>query len=72
MERTKAYQKWRVSPDHGSLWMKAIAGAGKSVIAATIAAELAQGESVPVLFFFSYVKLWQRTTIGVSWPEIGW
>jgi len=31
--------------------MKAIAGAGKSVIAATIAAEMAQVESVPVLFF---------------------
>lgn len=52
IERTEAYQKWHDSPNHGALWIKAIAGAGKSVLAATIAAKLASRENVPVLFFF--------------------
>jgi hypothetical protein len=52
IEQTDAYRKWHDSPDHGSLWTKAIAGAGKSVFAAMTASKLAQIEKVPVLFFF--------------------
>ena len=52
ISNTEAYQKWHVSRDHGALWIKAIAGAGKSVIAAMIASKLASAEKVPVLFFF--------------------
>ncbi|KAH8656232.1 ankyrin repeat-containing domain protein [Tricladium varicosporioides] len=52
IQDTDAYRKWHDSADHGSLWIKAIAGAGKSVFAAMMAAKLARSEKVPVLFFF--------------------
>jgi ankyrin repeat protein len=52
IQETEAYQQWHDSPDHGSLWAKAIAGAGKSVFAAMIASKLAKTEKVPVLPFF--------------------
>jgi ankyrin repeat protein len=52
IQETKAYRQWHDSPDHGALWAKAIAGAGKSVFAAMITAQLARAENVPVLFFF--------------------
>ena len=52
IQETDAYQKWHDSSDHGILWTKAIAGAGKSVFAAMIASQLARVEKVPVLFFF--------------------
>lgn len=52
IQQTDAYQKWHDSPQHGALWTKAIAGAGKSVFAAMIAKKLASKEKVPVLFFF--------------------
>ncbi|KAE8454120.1 hypothetical protein EG329_005044 [Mollisiaceae sp. DMI_Dod_QoI] len=52
IQETEAYRLWHNSPDHGSLWTKAIAGAGKSVFAAMIAAKLAHDEKVPVLSFF--------------------
>ncbi|KAF4635790.1 hypothetical protein G7Y89_g2312 [Cudoniella acicularis] len=48
----EVYRKWHDQPDHGSLWIKATAGAGKSVFAAMTTAKLAQEENVPVLFFF--------------------
>jgi len=52
MRETDPYRKWHDSPDAGSLWTKAIAGAGKSVFAAMIASHLSDCEDVPVLFFF--------------------
>jgi ankyrin repeat protein len=52
IQETEAYRQWHDSPDHGVLWTKAIAGAGKSVFAAIITAQLARIENVPVLFFF--------------------
>jgi ankyrin repeat protein len=52
IQETEAYKQWHDSPDHGSLWVKAIAGAGKSVFAAMIASKLAETEKVPVLPFF--------------------
>jgi hypothetical protein len=51
IQETEAYQQWHDSPGHGSLWMKAIAGAGKSVFAAMIASKLAKTEKTPVLSF---------------------
>ncbi|KAH8653076.1 ankyrin repeat-containing domain protein [Tricladium varicosporioides] len=52
VQNDKAYHQWHDDPDHGSLWIKATAGAGKSVFAAMTAARLAREESVPVLSFF--------------------
>ncbi|KAF4629093.1 hypothetical protein G7Y89_g9055 [Cudoniella acicularis] len=52
IQQTEIYQKWRDSREHGALWTKAIAGAGKSVFAAMITDKLATEEKVPVLFFF--------------------
>lgn len=52
IRETEPYKKWHDSPDTGSLWTKAIAGAGKSVFAAMIASHLSEVEDVPVLFFF--------------------
>lgn len=49
---TEEYRKWHDSPDHGSLWIKGIPGAGKSVTAASIIQHLRVTEDCPVLFFF--------------------
>jgi ankyrin repeat protein len=50
--QSNEYQEWHGKPSIGALWIKAVAGAGKSVLAASIAAKLADEEHVPVLFFF--------------------
>lgn len=50
--QTEEYQKWHDSPDHGSLWIKGVPGAGKSVVAASIIHHLRTTEECPVLFFF--------------------
>lgn len=52
IQETEAYRKWHDSPHQGSIWVKAIAGAGKSVFAAMIAEKLSRTEQVPVLSFF--------------------
>jgi len=49
---TEEYRKWHDSDDHGSLWIKGIPGAGKSVIAASLIQHLRTTEPHPVLFFF--------------------
>ncbi|KAJ4292522.1 hypothetical protein N0V90_009185 [Kalmusia sp. IMI 367209] len=49
---SKAYRDWHDNRQVGALWVKAVAGAGKSVLAASTAARLSQEEQVPVLFFF--------------------
>ncbi|KAM7190149.1 Ankyrin repeat-containing domain protein [Rhypophila sp. PSN 637] len=49
---TDEYRKWHDSDDHGSLWIKGIPGAGKSVIAASLVQHLRTTENHPVLFFF--------------------
>jgi hypothetical protein len=49
---TPQFNQWQSSVDHGSIWIKAVPGAGKSVIAASMIDSLAKTESVPVLFFF--------------------
>lgn len=50
--QTDEYKKWHGSPDHGSLWIKGVPGAGKSVMAASIIRHLETTENCPVLFFF--------------------
>ncbi|KAK5659434.1 hypothetical protein OQA88_635 [Cercophora sp. LCS_1] len=49
---TEEYAKWHDSDDHGSLWIKGIPGAGKSVMAASLIQHLQATEQCPVLFFF--------------------
>ncbi|KAF5699429.1 hypothetical protein FGLOB1_11393 [Fusarium globosum] len=49
---TEEYRKWHDSPDHGSLWIKGVPGAGKSVMAASLIQHLRTTENCPVLFFF--------------------
>lgn len=49
---TEEYQKWHDSLDHGSLWIKGVPGAGKSVMAASLIQHLKVTENCPVLFFF--------------------
>ncbi|KAL2052936.1 hypothetical protein ABVK25_006877 [Lepraria finkii] len=46
------YQPWINSQDHGTLWARAIPGAGKSVVAAHLTSELGNGDRVPVVYFF--------------------
>ncbi|KAL2673592.1 hypothetical protein Neosp_012034 [[Neocosmospora] mangrovei] len=49
---TDEYRKWHDCPSHGSLWIKGVPGAGKSVMAASIIHHLKTTENCPVLFFF--------------------
>ncbi|SPJ72943.1 uncharacterized protein FTOL_02672 [Fusarium torulosum] len=49
---TNEYRKWHDSQDHGSLWIKGVPGAGKSVMAASLIQHLRTTEDCPVLFFF--------------------
>ena len=46
------YREWTSSTDFGTLWFRAIPGAGKSVAAAQLVSRLSESEDVPVLFFF--------------------
>ena len=49
---TEEYKKWHNSTDHGSLWVKGVPGAGKSVTAASLIKHLRETENHPVLYFF--------------------
>ena len=52
IRETSQFDQWHSSSDHGSIWIKAVPGAGKSVVAASMVESLAQKESAPVLYFF--------------------
>ncbi|KAF7870303.1 hypothetical protein EAF04_004049 [Stromatinia cepivora] len=52
IRKTSQFDKWHSSVNHGSIWIKAVPGAGKSVLAASMVQSLSMYESVPVLFFF--------------------
>ncbi|TGO16233.1 hypothetical protein BTUL_0030g00170 [Botrytis tulipae] len=52
IRETSQFEQWHSSADHGSIWIKAVPGAGKSVLAASMVQSLSVNESVPVLFFF--------------------
>ncbi|KAM0310192.1 hypothetical protein ACHAO8_008360 [Botrytis cinerea] len=66
IRETSQFNQWHLSADHGSIWIKAVPGAGKSVLAASMAQSLATNESVPVLFFFfRQIIETNRTTRGL-------
>ncbi|KAM0499382.1 hypothetical protein ACHAP8_005530 [Fusarium lateritium] len=50
--RTDKYRKWHDCPRHGSLWIKGVPGAGKSVMTASLIQHLKTTQDCPVLFFF--------------------
>ncbi|OBS28294.1 hypothetical protein FPOA_02235 [Fusarium poae] len=50
--QTDNYLKWKESLHHGSLWIKGVPGAGKSVMAASLIQHLKVTQDCPVLFFF--------------------
>lgn len=52
VQETDQYREWQNSREIGSLWIKAVPGAGKSVFAAVTASKLATEEKAPVLYFF--------------------
>ena len=52
IQESPNYTEWHDGSEKGCLWIKAVAGAGKSVAAASLASRLAVQETVPVLFFF--------------------
>jgi len=59
---TTRFRQWHDTGDHGSLWIKGVPGAGKSVIAASMIQHLKATESAPVLFFFfRYIIAANRT-----------
>ena len=79
LKSTDAYRQWHDGSNTGPLWIKGIPGSGKSVIAASLANELAR-ESCPVLFFFfrqivaanheprSLLRDWLSQILGYSPP----
>ncbi|TVY33699.1 Ankyrin [Lachnellula occidentalis] len=50
--QTSKYEQWQKSADHGSIWIKGVPGAGKSVTAASIIHHLRSTSTTPVLYFF--------------------
>jgi ankyrin repeat protein len=48
---TSKYKQWQESNDHGSLWIKGVPGAGKSVTAASMIQHM-KSDGTPVLYFF--------------------
>ncbi|KAH8799780.1 ankyrin repeat-containing domain protein [Xylogone sp. PMI_703] len=54
IRETNQFKQWYTSEDHGSIWIKAIPGAGKSVVAASMTDSLNRQHNgtVPVLYFF--------------------
>ena len=49
---TSKYQQWQDASEHGTLWIKGVPGAGKSVIAASMIQHLQKTEDTPILYFF--------------------
>jgi hypothetical protein len=70
IQETEAYRKWHESSHQGSLWVKAIAGAGKSVFAAMIARSC-PGQSKFQCYHSSLGRLLQRIMIRNPWLETG-
>ena len=50
LETSNEYRDWQ--GDNGVLWVKAIPGSGKSVLAASLVSHIAEQFDAPVLFFF--------------------
>jgi len=65
IQESSQFKEW-LNSSPGALWIKATAGAGKSVVAARIASLLAAKGSVPVLsFFFRQIIATNRTPQAV-------
>ncbi|KAM0310091.1 hypothetical protein ACHAO8_008412 [Botrytis cinerea] len=60
---TPQYQKWHNTGDQGSLWVKGVPGAGKSVISASLVHHLKATEKAP---HFSDEQLWGYLLLGLS------
>ena len=52
LRQTDEYRRWRDSEDCGSMWVKGVPGAGKSVVAASMVHLFRCPQQFPVLFFF--------------------
>ncbi|KAI9805730.1 MAG: hypothetical protein M1833_005223 [Piccolia ochrophora] len=52
IRETIQFNQWHSSSNHGSIWIKAVPGAGKSVVAASMVDSISRRELVPVLYFF--------------------
>ena len=52
IQQTQDYKDWHDGSERGCLWIKAVAGAGKSVAAAMLALNFAKQERAPVVYFF--------------------
>ena len=52
LRQTDEYRRWRDSDDCGTMWIKGVPGAGKSVVAASMVQLLRVPQQFPVLFFF--------------------
>jgi len=60
---TLKFEQWQTSENHGSLWIKGVPGAGKSVLAASMVDHLKRDDENPVLyFFFRYIIAANRTS----------
>jgi ankyrin repeat protein len=60
---TSKFEQWQTSDNHGSLWIKGVPGAGKSVLAASMVDHLKRDDEIPVLyFFFRYIIVANRTS----------
>ncbi|RDL31844.1 Glucanase [Venustampulla echinocandica] len=60
---TSKFEQWQTSENHGSLWIKGVPGAGKSVLAASMVDHLKRVNETPVLyFFFRYIIAANRTS----------
>ncbi|KFY94947.1 hypothetical protein V500_02997, partial [Pseudogymnoascus sp. VKM F-4518 (FW-2643)] len=60
---TLKFKQWQTSENHGSLWIKGVPGAGKSVLAASMVDHLKRDSENPVLyFFFRYIIAANRTS----------
>lgn len=63
---TAKFEQWQTSENHGSLWIKGVPGAGKSVLVASMVDHLKRDDENPVLyFFFRYIIAANRTSRGL-------
>jgi hypothetical protein len=63
---TTRFCQWHDSAEYGSLWIKGVPGAGKSVIAASMVEHLKRIDDAPVLFFFfRYIVVVNRKPRGL-------
>jgi hypothetical protein len=52
IRETAQFKQWISSKNQSSIWIKAVPGAGKSVVAASMIDSFTRNENFPILFFF--------------------